>query len=635
MSGKARAGIAVYVSRELEQACEDVEKCAMLQNTILEHSGDDFQSAIVVVPCVVRSLRIGQPLPYICEQIWLAPTNIHDLCQGIVHTYMNDSKINEQEKNVFCCLFLVVALARRPLRPDELFYILARVSHSQIYSRPTEYSTVEIQYDPAWKHIQQISSGLINLEKDESTDIYVVVFSRGAIHDYFLQTEGIQQLLECFGPQKSATLSRAEYWMAKKCRDTLGEAMANHGSSQPPALLAYAITYLFDHIQAIDPEDLGEDWLAHLLGYPDQDIVEDISNLIEQQPDLFREVMESDPSNLCLETRSILHVAAAKGLPDLVDSAIRLSCPTLDINATDHSGRTPLHWAALSGHVEIYERLKSFAVSFNAKKSIWEARKSLKLDARDAEGNTPLMLASVSGNASFVKVLLEAGAKVDLTYREDKATALLMAVEDVRPDVARLLMNWKANVKAKDYNMDGPLPKALLGGLVNSQSEIEKEEMLAIFLDILAESGDELFHQNKDGISPLMIMLEYDRDLDILPTVLDEEYDPHGVFAPNTKDKEGKTWLLHAAAVRASPNVINYLLDIPGTEPKVKDKKQLKAFDYAEQRLIYVQSMMDAVDGSADEHSDLQLSLEQEEQDATTVLELLDRAERFGSTVRA
>lgn len=61
-------------------------------------------------------------------------------------------------------------------------------------------------------------------------------------------------------------------------------------------------------------------------------------------------------------------------------------------------GRTPLHWAASAGNLNVTQLILS---------------NSPDVEARDALGWTPLVVAAASGQSESARELLDAGAKVD------------------------------------------------------------------------------------------------------------------------------------------------------------------------------------------------------------------------------
>jgi ankyrin repeat protein len=91
--------------------------------------------------------------------------------------------------------------------------------------------------------------------------------------------------------------------------------------------------------------------------------------------------------------------------------------------AKDEGGRTPLHGAAASGHIEIVKMLTD---------------KEANVLAQDAEKGTPLQYAEVSGYETVVKFLrMKAKNK---RYQRYKATTALV-VDPVQP-LQRLGLRW-------------------------------------------------------------------------------------------------------------------------------------------------------------------------------------------------
>ena len=102
--------------------------------------------------------------------------------------------------------------------------------------------------------------------------------------------------------------------------------------------------------------------------------------------------------------QTVLHLAAQNGRQEIT----RLLLERVpDLAARDWMGRTALHLVSLNGHAEVVETLAP----------------NSGVDTFDGDGDTPLRLASKNGHLSAVKVLLESGARVDLTGT-DHHTAL-------------------------------------------------------------------------------------------------------------------------------------------------------------------------------------------------------------------
>ena len=114
---------------------------------------------------------------------------------------------------------------------------------------------------------------------------------------------------------------------------------------------------------------------------------------------------------------SPLMLAALSGQLELSDKLVKKGA---DVNKT---GWTPLHYAASNGHVEVIKLLLEHHAY---------------IDAESPNGSTPLMMASMYGNARSVKLLLDEGAD-PLLKNQIGLTALQFAQRGDRPDSAELL----------------------------------------------------------------------------------------------------------------------------------------------------------------------------------------------------
>ena len=72
-----------------------------------------------------------------------------------------------------------------------------------------------------------------------------------------------------------------------------------------------------------------------------------------------------------------------------------------NMNQTDRSGYTGLHWAAFNGHQNCVTLLLHNDVI-----------QRLDINAKDSKGGTPIMKAAVKGNSAIVKMLIDKGALV-------------------------------------------------------------------------------------------------------------------------------------------------------------------------------------------------------------------------------
>ncbi|KAK7058628.1 putative ankyrin-repeat protein [Paramarasmius palmivorus] len=135
------------------------------------------------------------------------------------------------------------------------------------------------------------------------------------------------------------------------------------------------------------------------------------------------------------------------------------------VNAVDADGRTPLHWAASSGSLDIVRILLEH---------------DAEVDKPDASGWTALHIAVSAGHDKVVEELVGAGA--DVTRRNDKGiTPLHYAASKSRISIGKLLISRGADINAKDKANQTALHRAATTGSVgfikllldNSQSTVK------------------------------------------------------------------------------------------------------------------------------------------------------------------
>jgi len=133
---------------------------------------------------------------------------------------------------------------------------------------------------------------------------------------------------------------------------------------------------------------------------------------------------------------------------------VLLTAPTLDVNAANAAGETPVMMAALRGHLELTRRLLDRGAQLQ--RDGWtplhyaasspEPRvvsllldRGAQIDARSPNGTTPLMMAARYGAIDAAELLRQRGA--DASLRNDRGlTAADFAAAAGRDDLAQRLM---------------------------------------------------------------------------------------------------------------------------------------------------------------------------------------------------
>ncbi|PPQ63235.1 hypothetical protein CVT24_005695 [Panaeolus cyanescens] len=147
-------------------------------------------------------------------------------------------------------------------------------------------------------------------------------------------------------------------------------------------------------------------------------------------------------------SRLSVHSAAQNNQLSLIRTLITED-PKL-VNAVDADERTPLHWAASSGSIDIVR----FLIDQKA-----------EVDKVDGSGWTPLHIAVSAGHENVVRELIGAGA--DVNGKNDKGlTPLHYAASKSRIDIGKLLISRGADTNARDKANQLPLHRAATTGSI-------------------------------------------------------------------------------------------------------------------------------------------------------------------------
>jgi ankyrin repeat protein len=134
---------------------------------------------------------------------------------------------------------------------------------------------------------------------------------------------------------------------------------------------------------------------------------------------------------------TVLHYASLDGRKDVVDLLLARNA---DINAQNSNGWTPLHRAALRGHVEVAKSLLK-EVARRLKENEDEPGQLHQddvLNSRSRNNNTPLHVAAIAGKLKVVNLLLDEKAKTDI-YGEHGWTPAQAAEANRHEGIVRLL----------------------------------------------------------------------------------------------------------------------------------------------------------------------------------------------------
>ena len=146
-----------------------------------------------------------------------------------------------------------------------------------------------------------------------------------------------------------------------------------------------------------------------------------------------------------------LHLCARTGKPEAVRVLLANGARVDTIE--NWRGQTPLMWAAAEGNVDAMKVLIEAGADVNARSTIiaWERQKTE--EPRDKwlppGGLTPLLFAAREGKLASARVLLDAGADINIVD-PDRHTSLILALTNAQLDVAALLIERGADLNMED-----------------------------------------------------------------------------------------------------------------------------------------------------------------------------------------
>ena len=199
--------------------------------------------------------------------------------------------------------------------------------------------------------------------------------------------------------------------------------------------------------QAADLPDAAEqrDWEA-------------VRSLLEQKADV--NARQGDGA-------TVLHWAAHWNDRETAELVIEAGA---DVNAANDYGVTPLLLACVNGSVMMVDMLLGAGADPNAALPT---------------GETPLMKAARTGNAATVQSLLAAGADVNARESRQGQTALMWAVAQRHPEVARALIDNGADVHASS---NGGFTALLFAARLGNLDSVRA--LLAAGADVNAQAGE-------------------------------------------------------------------------------------------------------------------------------------------------
>ena len=244
----------------------------------------------------------------------------------------------------------------------------------------------------------------------------------------------------------------------------------------------------------------------------------------------------------CQAPQGTIHQVVQDGDSDAV--RVMLDADPDLIRATDEELRTPLHFAAEGGQLEVAGMLLS---------------RGAEIDAEDRGGDTPLHRAVLNGGLEMVDLLLDQEPDLEIRNSYGRTPLHYVARETGSAELAERLLDAGSEVNVPDRYGGTPLGLAAWRGF---------EAMVDLFLDggaVLPEDPDELtdlaVFSAQHGLSRLFgLLVETGVDLSM--------------------QNDGGGTLLHSASAGGSPEVVELLLT-NGLEVDGRDRYGWTPLHYA------------------------------------------------------
>jgi hypothetical protein len=244
----------------------------------------------------------------------------------------------------------------------------------------------------------------------EVTNAQVVQFIHQSVKDFFVE-KGLSALDDSVTSAEAAI--RAHFRFSRICvrylaMEEIGQATSYEHDDFP--FLRYATTSWVAHAGQYDAGSVPQGDLLELFAWPS-------NGLVESWVRVYR-IIDRYSGDCPPEGTRLVHVASRYGIFGLLTVILqREDQVSIDVDAKDDNGWTPLSWAAERGHEAVVKLLLGTG--------------KVDVDAKDEEyGWTPLSLAAENGHEAVVQLLLGTG-KVDIDTKDnDGRTPLSWAAEN-------------------------------------------------------------------------------------------------------------------------------------------------------------------------------------------------------------
>lgn len=269
------------------------------------------------------------------------------------------------------------------------------------------------------------------------------------------------------------------------------------------------------------------------------------------------------------------------------EAAFALMKQNVDVNVAQADGATALHWAAHWDDLPLADALLRAGASVDAANDLGLTPLALacsngggamvqRLLQSGADPNAAplqepvLMTAARVGNTEAVRALVARGARVNATGSSRGQTALMWAVANRHPDVARILIENGADVRARSRTEDVVVQRgSRYGGVVSQQRAVTERSVAttpqggstpllfaarsgdAASARLLIAAGADVNETAPDGTS-VLVMASHSGHSPLVVSLLELGANPDAAGSGYTA--------LHAAVLRGDLNMVTQLI---------------------------------------------------------------------------
>lgn len=598
---------------EQDTATLSVNQKIKLAETIVARAKGVFMWACVIIPRITRYMREGCPYSFINQKIMEVPELLSQVYENIIKTV-----IPPEYRPKTYLLMQWVCLAKEPLSVTELRSAFS--SDDLLQSEDFEHNYTDLQMKV---QITSWSGGLVEFKHHKNKTIVQAIHH--SVLDY-IESDGLQYLAftsntSLAQDERESTvvstkfiLGKSQQRLCKSCVNYLQrrEVLQASRTALPTNLyerdeifleafpfIHYATTSWFLHAEQAESLGIPQDDLVQQLGSPP-------GPTFKAWIKIFRAIDEYNAA--CPNPGStLLHVACSSNLRSVVKILLSV---TGSVNTLDDAGNSPLHFAALWGHLELVQLLLDAGAHVAAKYQedatpLVRAAENGYEDTlqpliRQGEETTrssrdALQAAAENGHKVVVERLLKEGADINAGKGGDYGPALLAACAMGHEEVARLLLEKGADIEAK--NIDGETAllwaaghgyKPIVQLLLDRGADIEAKDKYKVtaliwagrngsegIVRLLLMRGADIEARDDDGATVLLYAAESGSEA-IIRLLLNEGADFKAT------DKYGMTALLWTAQ-RGSVAVVRLLLE-KGANIEAKDNSRMTALLLAAQQ---------------------------------------------------